>query len=207
MAIRTLPGAEYSVTFVRDTVAVTAESPTHAGGDGSPPGAAAAPEDGGAHGIRFEVLPPSDPRAERVLHAFMADLSTSYFGRPATDDEVLAGLRDFPSDDLQPPRGLLLVALGGDNVVGCAGLRFIDAQLGEVTRVYVAPHVRRRGLARGLMTQVERHARERGLRRLRLDTRADLVEARGLYERIGYREIPRFNDSRYADHWFEKPLG
>jgi ribosomal protein S18 acetylase RimI-like enzyme len=56
------------------------------------------------------------------------------------------------------------------------------------------------------MAEVERLARERGIRFLRLDTRADLVEARHLYERIGYREIPRFNESPYADHWFAKRL-
>jgi hypothetical protein len=44
------------------------------------------------------------------------------------------------------------------------------------------------------------------IRNLRLDTRADLVEARRLYERIGYREIDRFNGSRYAGRSFAKRL-
>lgn len=152
------------------------------------------------------VLPPSDPRAATALYAFMDEISTRYYGRPATGEEVRGGLRDFPSDDLQPPNGLFVVAHDAGAVAGCAGLRFVDAGLGEVTRVYVAPAGRRQGLGRRLMAEVERHAREHGIRRLRLDTRGDLVEARGLYERIGYREIPRFNDSRYANHWFAKQL-
>jgi ribosomal protein S18 acetylase RimI-like enzyme len=156
--------------------------------------------------FRLEVLAPSDPRAASALYAFMEDISTRYHGRPATEDDVRAGLRDFPSDDLQPPRGVLVVALRAGAVAGCAGLRFIDAGLGEVTRVYVAPPARRRGLGLLLMAEIERLARERGIRDLRLDTRTDLVEARRLYERIGYREIPRFNDSRYAGHWFAKRL-
>jgi ribosomal protein S18 acetylase RimI-like enzyme len=123
-----------------------------------------------------------------------------------TDVEFREGLRDFPSDDLQPPHGLLVVAHRHGAVAGCAGLRLVDDELGEVTRVYVAPPERRRGLARELMAEVERLAAERGVRRLRLDTRADLVEARGLYESLGYREIPRFNDSIHAGHWFEKQL-
>ena len=56
------------------------------------------------------------------------------------------------------------------------------------------------------MAEIERLARERGLRELRLDTRSDLVESRRLYERIGYREVPRFGENPYAAHWFAKRL-
>jgi hypothetical protein len=41
------------------------------------------------------------------------------------------------------------------------------------------------------------------LMRLRLDTRQDLVEARVLYARHGFREVEPFNTGRYADHWLE----
>lgn len=41
---------------------------------------------------------------------------------------------------------------------------------------------------------------------LRLDTRSDLVEARALYVRHGFAEIPAYNDNPYAQHWYEKPL-
>ena len=56
------------------------------------------------------------------------------------------------------------------------------------------------------MAEIERRARERGLSELRLDTRSDLVEARRLYERLGYREIEPFGDNPYAGHWFAKRL-
>ena len=156
--------------------------------------------------MRIEVLPPSDPRAERALFAFMAEMSSRWQGRPATDDDVREALREFPSDGLQPPGGLLLVAHRGDAAVGCAGLRFIDDGLGEVNRVYVAPEARRHGLGRRLMAEIERLARENGLSELRLDTRSDLVESRRLYETIGYREVPPFGENPYAAHWFAKRL-
>jgi hypothetical protein len=41
----------------------------------------------------------------------------------------------------------------------------------------------------------------------RLDTNRALTEAIAMYRRRGYVEVPRFNDERYAHHWFEKPLG
>ena len=52
----------------------------------------------------------------------------------------------------------------------------------------------------------EAAARELGFRVVRLDTNRALVEARRLYLADGYREIEAFNDSPYADHWFEKAL-
>ena len=70
----------------------------------------------------------------------------------------------------------------------------------------MAPAARRRGLGASLVTEVERLAREHGARTLRLDTRADLVEARRLYSRLGFGEVPAFNRGPYAEHWFAKTL-
>ncbi|OSC55801.1 GNAT family N-acetyltransferase, partial [Streptomyces sp. BF-3] len=58
-----------------------------------------------------------------------------------------------------------------------------------------------------LLAAVEEAARAYGVRLLRLDTRNDLVEARGLYAKHGYQEVPAFHRSnRYAEHWFAKEL-
>jgi ribosomal protein S18 acetylase RimI-like enzyme len=155
----------------------------------------------------IEALEPSDPRAEHALHAFMAEMSSRWLGRPATEDDLREAFREFPSDDLQPPDGLLLVAHRDGVVEGCAGLRLVETGLAEVKRVWVSPAARRQGLGRRLMAEIERRACERGVRELRLDTRGDLVEARRLYEHLGYREIAPFGDNPYAGHWFAKRLG
>ena len=42
--------------------------------------------------------------------------------------------------------------------------------------------------------------------RLQLDTRHDLVEARRLYARHGYHEVPAFNAEPFAEHWLAKDL-
>jgi ribosomal protein S18 acetylase RimI-like enzyme len=156
--------------------------------------------------VVIEALPPSDPRAARALQEFMTEMSSRWLGRPATDDDLREAFREFPSDDLAPPDGLLLVAHLDGAVEGCAGLRPLGDGVGEVKRVWVAPRARRQGLGRRLMAEIERHASERGLRELRLDTRSDLVEARRLYERLGYQEVPPFGANPYAGHWFAKRL-
>ena len=115
-------------------------------------------------------------------------------------------MREEPSDDLAPPHGLLLVAQENDDVLGCAGLRLLPGRVAEVTRVFVVPAARRGGLGSRLISCLEEHARRYGVSTLRLDTRRDLVEARRLYARLGYREVPPFSDGPYADYWFEKTL-
>ena len=151
-------------------------------------------------------IPGAVPRAERALHAFMEEMSSRWLGRPATDDDLREAFREFPSDDLEGPGGLFLVAHRGGVAVGCAGLRPAGDGAAEVKRVWVSSALRRQGLGRRLMAEIERRARGRGLRELRLDTRSDLVEARSLYEALGYREIEPFGDNPYAGHWFAKRI-
>jgi len=78
--------------------------------------------------------------------------------------------------------------------------------MGEIKRVWTAPSARGIGVARQVLSTLETAARQMGLRTLRLDTNRALTEAHALYRKEGFREIARFNDNPYADHWFEKRL-
>jgi GNAT superfamily N-acetyltransferase len=156
--------------------------------------------------VTVTAVPPGSADGCAVLAAYFRDIVARYHGRPATADEVAAAMAAEPSDDLSPPGGLLLVARQAGTVMGCAGLRLLPAGIGEVTRVFVAPEARRRGVGVLLMGAVEAAAREHGLSTLRLDTGSHLTEAQQLYARIGYREVPAFNDGRFSDRWYEKSL-
>jgi len=156
--------------------------------------------------LSFEIVSPDEERSRAVLRAYYRDIVGRYYGRPVTEAELGLALADEPSDDLQLPSGLFWLATEGPNVLGCAGLRLLPESVGEVTRVYVEHQARGRGIGARLLAEVEQAARDRGLARLQLDTRTDLVEARRLYARHGYREVPAFNDSPYAGHWFAKDL-
>jgi ribosomal protein S18 acetylase RimI-like enzyme len=57
-----------------------------------------------------------------------------------------------------------------------------------------------------LVGAVEDAARHRGLRLVRMDTRADLPAPARLYRRLGYRETEAWHDGPYADHFFTKDL-
>jgi GNAT superfamily N-acetyltransferase len=152
------------------------------------------------------VVSPTSPAGAAALRAYFADVASRYYGRSATPEEVDAALRADPSNDLAPPSGVFVAARATDTIVGCAGIRLVSERVGEVKRLFVAHHARGRGLGRRLMGELERHARDLNLTRLRLDTRSDLVEALALYAALGYEEVPAFNTGAYAEHWLAKDL-
>ena len=155
---------------------------------------------------RIEIVAPDTRGAAEILRSYIEDVASTYYGRAATVEEIDAALLDDPSDDLVPPRGIFMVARQGEVALGCAGLRLLPDGVGEVCRVFVAPHARHRGLGALLMGEIEEVARAHARSVLRLDTRHDLVEARRLYCALGYDEVPAFNEDRYAEHWFMKSL-
>ncbi len=154
----------------------------------------------------MEPAPPSDQDAQRMLWVYFDELVTRYQGRPGTEGEIRQSMLEGPSDDLVAPTGVLLLARLGSNPVGCIGLRFRPNSVGQVTRMFVIVSQRRRGFGLRLLEELETVARNRGITRLELDTRDDLVEARHLYERYGFEEVPAFNSGPYAEHWFVKNL-
>jgi GNAT superfamily N-acetyltransferase len=152
--------------------------------------------------LAIAVTSPVAEEARRVLWAYFDDVASRYYGRPATEGEIAAAMRE----DLTPPRGLLLVAQEREDVLGCAGLRLLPGHVAEITRVFVLPAARGQGVGSLLLDCLEDHARRHQMSVLRLDTRRDLVEARRLYARHGYREVAPFSSGPYADSWFAKTL-
>ncbi|MFF5055137.1 GNAT family N-acetyltransferase [Micromonospora sp. NPDC000663] len=148
---------------------------------------------------------PDHGDAVLLLCEYMTEMVERYHDRPARPGEVDAALAEMPSDDLAPPGGLLLIARHGGDPAGCAGLRW-HCGWAELTRVFVRPAHRGTGGGAALLAAVEQRARAAGVDRIRLDTRHDLVEARALYVRHGYVEIPAYSQGPYAEHWYEKQL-
>ncbi|MER7701333.1 GNAT family N-acetyltransferase [Kitasatospora sp. NPDC097605] len=145
-----------------------------------------------------------------LLRDYYIDVANSYYrlhlGREGTAEEIETGLAGAPSDDLAPPTGLFLLGRYDGEAAACAGLRVVDATTVELTRVYVRPARRGTGGGKRLMAAIDEAARALGAERIVLDTRLDLVEARTLYTRHGYREIPAYSDRRYAEVWYAKDL-
>jgi ribosomal protein S18 acetylase RimI-like enzyme len=83
--------------------------------------------------------------------------------------------------------------LGGDPPAGVVGLRYRygvwwDAEDCNVEDVFVRAEARGSGLGRELVSAAIDRARQRGCRRLELDTGADNAPAQGLYRSLGFQD-------------------
>ncbi|MDW4906145.1 GNAT family N-acetyltransferase [Streptomyces sp. ADMS] len=150
------------------------------------------------------------PVAAALWRAYHTEVSDRWYllheGRRTEPGELERGLTAHPGAELTPPDGQSLVARYDGEPAGSAGVRLLDATTGELTRVFLYEAMRGKGGAELLVAAAEDAARTLGARQLVLDTRADLVEARALYTRLGYTETGPHNDDMYAEHWFRKSL-
>lgn len=79
---------------------------------------------------------------------------------------------------------------------GCGGIQLFGTEYGELKRMYVRPAFRGRGFARRVLDRLAAHARDHGVRVLRLETGIHQHAAIRLYEAYGFQDIPPFGDYR-----------
>ena len=87
----------------------------------------------------------------------------------------------------------LVVSLNG-TPVGCGAVRLIDAETGELKRMYVAPSARGKGLSKQLVAALEAEARALGAKRLVLETGTRQHAALALYRGAGFHPIPLYGE-------------
>jgi DNA-binding MarR family transcriptional regulator len=155
-----------------------------------------------AAAVAVIVADPASDEARTCIDAYLREIDARFDG----GFDPRRGPSADPGD-LVPPSGVLLLARVDDAPIGCGALKVIGEGIGEIKRMWVSPAARGLGIAQRLLSALERHAIDMGLHTLRLDTNRSLTEARALYAGNGYREIERYNDNPYADHWFEKRVG
>lgn len=159
-------------------------------------------------GVNWIVTPESFDTADAhgLRRAYYDEVASRYWKRPATGQEIEDGLAGDGVERLVPPTGEFLVGRYEGKPACCGGVLLRDQETAELTRIYVRPARRGTGGGGVLLTTLEDAARRLGALRMVLDTRLDLVEARGLYTRHGYREIPAYKSGPYAEIWYGKDL-
>lgn len=137
--------------------------------------------------MTIPLMPARSPaqwrQARRLVEAYVAslDMDLAFQG-------IVHELDNLPAV-YGAPKGAFLLAQDSRRFVGCAGLRPLAGDAGEIKRLYVSPAVRGRGLGRNLAEGIIAVARELGYARLLLDTLPSMARARSLYESLGFRAI------------------
>ena len=125
--------------------------------------------------------------AGELIAALNAELSTMYPEEGANHFRLDAG-------EVGAGRGAFLVGRVDGAPAGCGAVRRIDAETGEIKRMYVAPAFRGRGIGGRLLAALEAEARRLWIARVVLETGPRQLEALGLYRGAGYVVIPAFGE-------------
>jgi GNAT superfamily N-acetyltransferase len=133
--------------------------------------------------VQFEVRAYDDPE----IAVLIKDLQQEYVRRYGGPDVTPVDPAEFAA-----PNGLFLVAILDGCVAAMGGFRRHGAGVGEIKRMYVPESMRRRGLARALLAELETRARATGLTRLVLNTGLEQPEAVALYRSCGYAPTEGF---------------
>jgi ribosomal protein S18 acetylase RimI-like enzyme len=145
-------------------------------------------------GSPFTLLTPDTPQAIEDTRAIFQE----YAARLGVDlcfqgfDAELAAL---PGQYAAPAGALLLASVDG-HVAGCGGvrpLRDVDyPNACEMKRLYVRPAFRSFGLGRLIAQALMDRAFQAGYSTMLLDTLDDMEAARGLYQTLGFVEVPPY---------------
>ena len=137
----------------------------------------------GVEEIKIREARFDEPAVQRLTAEALAELSRRYGG--SGDDTPVA------ATDFDPPTGAFLVAYVGAELLGCAGWR-AHGEDAELKRMFTVPAARGRGVARRMLSAIEESARERGRKRVILETGDKQPEAIALYLACGYERIEDF---------------
>ena len=113
----------------------------------------------------------------------LARLEAACFAHPRSEAALLGEIG-------QPERYLLVAAKQAGELLGYAGLEYVLDE-GYLTDVAVFPAVRRQGVGRSLLLELDQRGRELGLSFLTLEVRAGNAAAIALYRSLGYKEAGR----------------
>lgn len=130
--------------------------------------------------VRIEPCSLGNAQLTPLLTAAVAELRVRY--------------PDYTGEHPLNQRTEFLLALVDGKPAGCVGIHPLDQTRAEIKRLYVTPTHRGNGVARALISELERSAAGMGYQELLLETGTKQPEAIALYQSMGYHPIPAFSD-------------
>lgn len=93
------------------------------------------------------------------------------------------------------PIGCFIYAKINNEIVGGVGTRRLTDDICEMKRLYIYEDYQGRGIGRLLCNKIISISKTLGYTKMRLDTVSKLESAIALYEKIGFKEIPKYYEN------------
>jgi GNAT superfamily N-acetyltransferase len=136
----------------------------------------------------FLYASPRDPQATPLIEDLTYEYDTRY-GDFYDREGAAAEMKRYPPEVFAPPHGnFLLLIRDGETIAGGAFMRY-DVQTAEFKRIWTRRDLRRQGIARKLLVELEAQALRQGYARIYLTTGFRQPEAKGLYLTNGYTAL------------------
>ena len=141
--------------------------------------------------IQFRQVDPHGDAAVRLTGALAAEEADLYhdLGPDPFDS--------FRPEDAAAGGGAFVIAFLDGQPVGCGAVRPSGNGVVEINRIYVNPTMRRRGVGRALLGELERLAALHGNHLIRLETGNRQAAAIALYESCGFHRTTPFGSHRH----------
>lgn len=131
---------------------------------------------------------PLDPRAKPLIDELIHEYDSRY-GTYFSEEGAAAELNRYPPAAFAPPVGnFILLLRDGETIGGGAFMRY-DERTAEFKRIWTRSDLRRQGLARKVLVELEVLAAQQGYSRVYLTTGFRQPEAVGLYLNNGYTAL------------------
>jgi N-acetylglutamate synthase-like GNAT family acetyltransferase len=99
------------------------------------------------------------------------------------------------------PLGRLILTEYNGVAAGCAGLRKIGKDVGEIKRMYIRPEYCRKGIGKALVQAIISEAQQIGYSQLRLDGAPFAKVAQVLYQSVGFQRIQPYPESENPEEY------
>ncbi|MCL7999258.1 GNAT family N-acetyltransferase [Brucella sp. 21LCYQ03] len=129
-----------------------------------------------------------DSRAVPLIEALTIEYDTRY-GNYFSDEGAAAEMNKYPPEAFAPPHGNFLLLLRDGQTIGGGAFMRYDDETAEFKRIWTHSDLRRQGLAKKVLQELESQARIQGYKRVYLTTGFRQPEAKELYLRNGYTAL------------------
>lgn len=135
------------------------------------------------------------------LHVDGLNQTGSFVNNPKHDQDLLNIKETYLSH-----KGEFLIALINNKIIGMGAFRKVDNQTAEIKRMRVNREHQGKGIGTLILSSLIQKAKERGYKKLILDTSTNQAAAKHLYEKRGFKEFKRGKTEHLENIFYELEL-